>query len=788
MSRSNEPGFTIGNFFKIGSFRPEDKAVLESVCSDDNAVPLAQLPKTAAENLIAMPTNPAKLDTNAWVSEFTMDVVLSWLQSKYPTVYFIQSMLWSNPMAHVKPKLVRDLDKLRAKRYFASCICRGDHWYWLLYDTETEILLYGDNYNGAADNHDLKLCIHSMVLYIRGILSVTKLRQPVWHAVQCPEFTDDINNCGAYAILFLLMALESDCELANLNLLFGMGWVKQENMPFLRYRLAMCIALQTLEVPVECFESIELGDNIVPFDPFLTPILEFDQNFFEKQEETTIQPEEWAAAIVVADLTLPEPLAEPKVWILYFIGIKPGISGHDLVALCDEKGIDKAAVYYHVNIAWRHNESHEKIAKANRIVRQHNGLYYATVAALTIFTGCGLSYSRYDYLTLKKKTVRRTGRKKATQLFLEDGDKKTRPYQKSGHTIPWKQIICELTCDFVIPMTSAAIKLLYRRKYPESKVLKLSAQKITLRILQAIESLKVDKKRRGRNQPPVSERSSSLKLQREVAEVVRIDSILSVIYAMSANLRAACVEYFRFSNTQGLTFFDGDFVNLNDMTNFHDILRRANLAHNINVIRATEYADYLKNEVESRERRLQFIEFIIRVAITKDLESKSHFKTLFFASESVIIKFVTADYTCIKRPDASKSKKKKKDDPCSKYLISLKYILYANQCNFNANPALNWEKLTAYADAQERLVCTLENHHRLLAVDLEGYLILCEPIYYGSLIEVPTEDFENWFLRVNHHVDPIGYNCHATYIKLYNKEYLECKYNLKAGMRFFHNL
>jgi len=790
MSRSNENNFTIGNFFKLGSFRPEDKAVLESACSNE-AVPLAQLPPTACNNLIAMPSDSTQLDDNAWISEFTMDVVLNWLQTKYPAVYFIESMLWSNPMSHVSAKIKADLDKIRARRYFASCLCRDSHWYWLLYDSGTETLLYGDNYNGASENQEVKKLISSLFFYICGMTNGAKAKRPTWVSVKCPEFLDDINNCGAYALCSLLMGLESDCDPTKLSLLFDLGLVKQENMPFIRYRLAMCIALQTLEVPIDYFENLEVDHQFVPYDNFLTPILEFDQNFFEsakKEEEAPFQPEEWATPIVVADLTLPQPLAEPKVWILYFISTKPGISAADLLTLCSEKGIEKATMFYHVNMVWRHDEGCEKIPKANRIVRQHNGLYYATVAALHYFAAWELSYSRFDRLTLKKKNVRRVSKKKAAQLLLSDG-KVTRPYKKSGLTIPWEQAIRELTNPYVIPMTTNIIKRLFQRKYPDSEVLKLPEQKITLRILQGIEMLKKDRQGRGRKREPVQSGARSVRLQGDIVDVVQMDNIISVISAMSANLRAACVEYFRFSDTRGLTFYDGQFVTLNDNTDFKDILRRANLAHNTNLARASEYIDYLKREVLLRDRRAQFVEFIIRIAITKDIETIAHFKSLFFCDSVVEILFVTTDYVCTDRERIrGRTSKKQKVDACTKYITSMKYLLYANQCKYNCNSALSWEKLTLYDEAQERLICTLDNHHNLLGVDREGYLILREPIYYGSLIELPTEEFDSWFARINYHTDPLQQICHARYVQLYDRQYLECNYNLKAGMRFFHDL
>ena len=269
-----------------------------------------------------------------------------------------------------------------------------------------------------------------------------------------------------------------------------------------------------------------------------------------------------------------------------------------------------------------------------------------------------------------------------------------------------------------------------------------------------------------------------------------MDSIYSVISAMSANLRAACVEYFRFTDTRNMNYFDGTHVMLNDSTDLHDVLRRANLANNINMQRFAEYTDYLKKEVQLRDRRLQFIEFIIRTTIYKEIESAAHFKTLFICNDSFEICFVTPEHICTKWPYATKvSNKKQKTDSCTKYVTWLKNLLYVNQCSYNINPALTWEKLTLDNDeAQERLVCTLENHHKLLGVDREGYLILCEPIYYGSLIELPTEDFDNWFPRVQYHTDPLDQICHARYVVLYDKHYLECNYNLKAGMRFFHDL
>jgi hypothetical protein len=86
------------------------------------------------------------------------------------------------------------------------------------------------------------------------------------------------------------------------------------------------------------------------------------------------------------------------------------------------------------------------------------------------------------------------------------------------------------------------------------------------------------------------------------------------------------------------------------------------------------------------------------------------------------------------------------------------------------------------------LVCSIAQCAALFAVDQSGYLILREPVYYGTLIEIPDGSYLDWFVFTSLHTDPTQNYAHAYYMEMHRKRYLECHANVRAGQRFFHNL
>ena len=790
MSKANE-GFNICQFFEFGTFKPEDVLTLNNI-GDENSIPNANFPRQSYFNLIAMPPNVSTLDDGSWLREATMDTVLQFLQTKYPSVYFVQSMDWSNKGDIVEKRLRKHKDILCSRRYLASCICLEYHWYWLVCDFDDGFVYYGDNYNNSADNELLETYITSMLLVVAVATKGARGMRARLCPVQCPEFTDDINNCGAYALCYLLMLLESNCNLVQLRALFDRRLVSQDKMPFLRYRLAMCVALGVLDVPID-YSQTEVKEDVIFLDLPVVPIMQFDLylSSLATQDVEAERLEEWAEPVVLADLTPPHPLAEAQIWILYCVGTRNGINATELIKLCKEKCIDEADVYRYVNITCRHDEKSRKLPKSRRVIREHCELYYLTTAAIPQLRTWNWSYSRCDRLTLKKKITRRI-QKKRPLLLLENGVKKTRAYEKSGHEEPWKEILCGLIEPYPIPMTTTVIKSLYKKTYSDTNVLNLPQQKFTLRVLQAIKTLETSgSTKRSKSKKAKVEADSKpnfvLKLPNELANVVDRDSITLIIKSMSANLRAACVEYMKFGDSRRISHCGNDHFALEDPTNFKELLARSENIHDYNLLNASQHSTWLLEQTEDNDAKIQFIEFVIRTAIAENIESLAHFKTLFFANESTKIEWVTADHLVGKWPRGS-NQKKQKNNACTKFVTWLKYILYVNQCEKNVNAALSWEKLVASNDAESRLVCSTKRHQQLFGVDLEGYLILREPVYYGTLIEIPKGEYSAWFVYANYHTDPRQQVTHAYYAEVYGTRYLECHFNVRAGHRFFHNL
>jgi hypothetical protein len=801
MSSSQEP-FNIVKFFEFGTFKPEDVQTLNSI-GDDDSIPRADFPIQCFRNLIAMPSSATELDDDAWLREATVDTVLIFLRDQYPNIHFVLSMDWSNKSSIVEKRIHREASLIASRRFLVSCICLDHHWYWLVCDFELNVAYYGDNYNTSDGNAMLETYITTMALLVAIATEGARGLRIKLCPVRCPEFKEDINNCGVYALCFLLMMLESNCDPEKLQGLFNLNLFSLDKMPFLRYRLAMCVALGVLNVPIDYAQTEVKEDTHIPDLP-VVPLLELDL-YFSNLDVKNVEMEasnEWSAPIVLADLRQPAGLADPHIWILYFIGSNAGISTAELIRLCEEKCIGDATIYQYLNISCRVDERFKQIPKSRRIVRHYCDMYYLTMAAIPHFRAWAWEFSRYNELTLKKKVSRRV-QKKRPLLAIEDGVKKKRPYQKSGHDDAWKDILCELIEPFPIPMTTTAIKNLYKKKYRDTSVLTLAQQQFTLRLLQAVNTLETGiASKRGKSRRAdansIPAPSTIIKLPNELTLVVDHANIVSSIKAMSMDFRSACVEYMKFADSRKVSRYDADYFTLDDSTNFRELIRRAAGRHEFNVDRAAEYTEWLIQQIEDVDLKLQFIEFIIRSAIARNIESLEHFQKLFVCDAKTKIKWVTAEHLCGKWPRNTATEQaarlsrtettKKQKSACTVFIARLKHILYINQCEKNANPALAWECLVFDNEAESRLVCSIAQCAALFAVDQSGYLILREPVYYGTLIEIPDGSYLDWFVFTSLHTDPTQNYAHAYYMEMHRKRYLECHANVRAGQRFFHNL
>jgi hypothetical protein len=782
---SNEPDFSLPKFFEFGVFKPDDVQLLTSI-GEGSSEPVPQLSQAACTNLVTLPTSETEIHAESWISEETMDYVLRFFANKYPHVFFIESMDWSNKWEIANKRLQRKKEDLTSKRYLASCICIDGHWHWIAVDfgCTPACLYYGDNYNSKSEELNSLLC--GMLWRIAKITANVKSSFVECRAVPCPEFLGDVNNCGIYSICYLMAMMESNFDTNALQSFFSKNLITKEKMPFVRYRLAMCLALQQLNVPID-YTQIEIPDfESMPLDlSSLVPMFQFYDAIEIKTEP--INPNEWQMPIVFSDLNVPHPCAEPYIYILYFIGSSSGIDQTELIRRCEEKSIAEEVIYQYVNITCRHGEKSRKLPKSQRVVREYCGSYYLTAAALPLFQSWNWGFSRYDKITLKKKVTRRTPRAKPL-LLLENGPKKPRTYTKSGHTIRWKQIIRDLIGPYKIPMTTAMIKRLYVRTYSNTNVLNLSQQGFTVRIHQAIETLLTDDKD-TRSSKTAKESSHLIHLPAQLIDIVPLRNLNYIVIKMSADVRTAAAEYVRYSERDTFESCDG-LVLLKDRIDLNESMARIQKYHDINVEKGAMHTEWLENAfVESKTYRWRFVEFIIRLAIAKNIEAVNHFRSLVFLKETVDINFVTAKYLSANW-ERDANHRRNKTNACTKFLTSLEHILFVNQCEKNATPLFAWAIIDQNDDVQRRLVCKVADQPTVLNIDAEGYVCAAKVIHYGTLFKIPAkrQRYEGWFVRTNNHRSTNPEEMHGFLVEYNGVSYLECRYNLLPGERFYHVL
>lgn len=779
---SNEPEFSLEKFFEFGVFKPEDVELLTSI-AEGKSDPVPQISQYACANLISIPPDTKEVDPESWISENTMDFMLQFLASKYPDVFFVFSMDWTDQHSQVYKRFKRKTVELISKRYLVSCVCVQGHWYWVTIDFESKppVLYYGDNHN--SDSPTFNKLLLGMLFFIYKITSGAKGCVPDLKMVPCPEFLDDINNCGAYSICYLLAMMESKFDPVRLEQFFAKGLITKEKMPFVRYRLAMCVVLGQLNVPIDYTEALVPDANPIPLDTSLIPMFQF-LNSIELVTDP-VEPHEWQPPVVFSDLTTPHPLAETYIHILYMIGTHSGISQIDLLRQCEEKSIEEESLFQYLNITCRHGEKSRKLQKSQRIVREYCGAYYLTAAVLPLFQQWNWSFSRYDKITLKKKITRRTPKVKPL-LLLEDGPKKPRTYRKSGMKIPWKKIVCELIEPYKIPMTTGMIKKCFSRTYTNANILELPQQSFTLRILQGIDELMKDKKKASAKK---TSPTYLIRLPGNLAEVIPYRNLTHIVTKMSADMRAAALDYVRYSPRDNFDAIDG-IVTLRDQSNFTGILERVQQYHDSNMANSNSYVFDLENAfAESYAYRWRFIEFLTRLAIEKNIESLNHFRMLIFLKEAIAIHVVTLEHM-VASWDKKSIPRRSKTNACTKFVAKLENVLYINQCEKNATPSIEWVGIDGADDVQQRLVCKVKSQPDVIGVDSEGYLCATKNIYYGTLFEVPEkrDHYEQWFMRLNYHNDTESKVYHGFLVELNGVPYLECRYNLLPGERFFHVL